>query len=79
MFVVWEQFNHVQMGLQKEASALEDRCHVAGSLSERDSANRTRLALRRYVKATASDEPQRPSIVTMSWFIGRRLVSRLPL
>ena len=59
LFVVWEQFNHVQMGLEKEASALEDLCRVAGSLAERDSGNRIRLALRRYVKVTESDEPQR--------------------
>jgi len=59
LFVVWEQFNHVQMGLEKEASALEDLCRVAGFLAERDSGNRIRLALRRYVKVTESDEPQR--------------------
>src|SRR5437867_1161775 len=58
-FVVWEQFNHVQMGVEKEASALEDLCRVAGFLTERDSSNRIRLALRRYVKVTESDEPQR--------------------
>jgi hypothetical protein len=73
MFVVWEQFNHVQIGLDKEASALEDLCRVAEFLSERDSANRIRFTLRHYVQDTVSDEPQRlamtePSVVAQERF-----------
>src|SRR5262245_51114221 len=73
MFVVWEQFNHVQIGLDKEASALEDLCRVAECLSDRDSANRIRTTLRHYIKDTVADEPQRlattgPSVIAQERF-----------
>lgn len=59
MFVVWDQFNRVQMGLTKEASALEHLCGVAGCLSEASCVKRIRLQAKQYVKSTAGDEPQR--------------------
>ena len=59
MFVVWEQFNRVQMGLAKEASALENFCGVAGCFSEPGSIKRIRLQVKQYIKSTAGDEPQR--------------------
>jgi hypothetical protein len=73
MFVVWEQWNHVQTGLEREAASLADLCSVAGFLSDRDPASQIRLALRRYVKDTVSDEPQRlasaqPSTVAQDSF-----------
>jgi hypothetical protein len=66
LFVVWEQFNHVQIGLTKEAAALEDVWRVAEFLSERDSAARIRVALKRYLGATTADEPTRLAAATMS-------------
>ncbi len=59
MFVVWEQFNRVQMGLAREASGLENLCGVAACLSEPGSIKRIRLQAKQYVKSTAGDEPQR--------------------
>ena len=66
MFVVWDQYNHVQIGLDKEASALEDLCRVAEFLSDRDSAIRIRFMLRQYIKDTVSDEPQRLALAEHS-------------
>src|SRR5215475_14093280 len=66
MFVVWDQYNHVQIGLDKEASALEDLCRVAEFLSDRDSANRIRFMLRQYIKDTVSDEPQHLAMAQQS-------------
>lgn len=59
MFVVWDQFNRVQVGLAKEASALEHLCGVAGCLSEPGAVKRIRLQAKQYMKSTAGDEPQR--------------------
>lgn len=62
MFVVWDQFNRVQMGLAKEASALENLCGVTGCLSEPGSVKRIRLQAKQYIKSTAGDEPQRLAV-----------------
>src|SRR4029453_19303085 len=59
IFVVWDQFNRVQLGVAREASALEDLCRVGAFLSDRDSATRVRSAAKDYITAMANDEPGR--------------------
>lgn len=58
IYVVWDQFNRVAMGVGREAAAIEDLCRVATFLSDRDGAARVRNAARQYLKAAAGDEPR---------------------
>jgi hypothetical protein len=56
IYVVWEQFNRVQVGLSREASAMEDLCRVAGFMSNRNAVSSVRVAARQYLEAAAGDE-----------------------
>ena len=57
IYVVWEQWNRVVLGVAHEAAAVEDLCRVASFLSERDAGARIRAAARQYLRTTAGDEP----------------------
>jgi hypothetical protein len=59
IYVVWDQFNRVQMGISQEASALEDLNRVSAFLSDRGAAASIRGAIRRYMESTGGDEPRR--------------------
>jgi hypothetical protein len=52
IYVVWEQYNRVQIGVAKEASSLEDLCRVAVFLSDRGMASSVRGAVRKYMEGT---------------------------
>lgn len=56
IYVVWEQFNRVQVGLSREAAAMEDLCRVAGFMSTRGSVANVRGSARQYLEAAAGDE-----------------------
>jgi len=62
IYVVWEQFNRVQIGLGQEASALEDLCRVATFLTERNDVRSVQAAVRQYMEATAGDEAPRLAV-----------------
>jgi hypothetical protein len=59
IYVVWDQFNRVQMGVSQEASALEDLNRVAAFLSDSGVAGTIRGAIKRYMESTGGDEPRR--------------------
>jgi hypothetical protein len=59
IYVVWEQFNRVQVGMGTEASALEDLIRIAAFLSERNNVLSVQGAVRQYMEATAGDEAPR--------------------
>ncbi len=56
IYVVWEQFNRVQVGLSREAAAMEDLCRVAGFMSVRGAVSEIRGSARRYIDAAVGDE-----------------------
>jgi ABC-type Fe3+-siderophore transport system permease subunit len=66
IYVVWDQFNRVQIGIAKEGAAIEDLCRVAAYLSNRGSAEGIRAAARNYLGATTGDEPKRLALGTDS-------------
>src|SRR5215470_1454505 len=74
IYVVWEQWNRVSMGVAHESAAVEDLCRVATFLSDRDAGTRVRAAARQYLRTTASDEPlhlarSRPSSLAHEQFV----------
>ncbi len=56
IFVVWEQYNRVQIGIAQEAAALEDLCRTASFLSDRSGTMQVRHSVKRYLESSASDE-----------------------
>src|SRR5258708_25607588 len=56
IYVVWEQFNRVQVGLSREAAAMEDLCRVAGVMSVRGAVSEIRSTARQYIDAAVGDE-----------------------
>ena len=59
LFVVWEQFNRVNTGIMREASALDDLCEVSACLSDRHLFNLVRGSIRDYVSRVMTEEPGR--------------------
>ena len=66
IYVVWDQYNRVQMGVGQEAAALEDLSRISTFLSERGNTRRIRSAVRQYMESTAGDEPRRLAAGEMS-------------
>lgn len=58
IYVVWDQFSRVQIGLAQEASAIEDLYRVATFLSDDKAVWPIRAAARQYLDSTAGDEPR---------------------
>src|SRR5205085_2940974 len=55
IFVVWGQFNEVQMGIAREGAALEDLCMVAGLMTTPGASTEVRGATTQYLSATTGD------------------------
>ena len=62
IYVVWDQFNRVEIGLVQEAAALEDLCRVATFAADQDAVRSIQLAARQYMESTAGDEPRRLAV-----------------
>lgn len=59
IYVVWEQYNRVQIGLAQEAAALEDLCRVSNFVQDKGQVRSIRAAVRLYMESTAGDEARR--------------------
>jgi len=66
IYVVWDQYNRVQMGLDTEGAAIEDLVRAASMLSDRAAANDVRVAAVRYLDAVAGDEALKQATVERS-------------
>ncbi len=57
IFVVWDQFNKVQIGVNQEASGWEDFSCSIVLLTDREAVHSIKNALNQYLSDTVSDEP----------------------
>ncbi len=62
IYVVWEQYNRVQTGLDREASAVEDLVTSASMLTDRGAAANVRSAATRYLETVIGDEARRLAV-----------------
>jgi hypothetical protein len=62
IYVVWDQYNRVVIGLSQEAAALEDLCRLSTFISDRNHTRKIRNSARQYMESTAGDEPRRLAV-----------------